>query len=199
MKTSPLSLMPEDLEKQLKPDELSDLFALLTLDKPPTDPTAKRLPGAQPIEPRETSDPAQFAELVGQVAPGFNTRKAGKPGVAIMAEHAGRVGVLRTHPASSIEPCVLRRSVDVPEGKQTRLVLAVAPAASGVWTLVVNANGERLHEGRIGDGVNAPAWQTVTLDLSRYAGKKLQLELLHGAVTGKPDAAYWGQVEIISQ
>jgi len=199
MKTSPLSLMPEDLEKQLKLAELSDLFALLTLDKPPTDPTAKRLPGSQPIEPRETSDPAQFAELVGQVAPGFNTRKAGKPGVAIVAEHAGRVGVLRTHPASSIEPCVLRRSVDVPEGKQTRLVLAVAPAASGVWTLVVNANGERLHEGRVGDGASTAAWQTVTLDLSRYTGKKLQLELLHGAVTGKPDAAYWGQVEIISQ
>ena len=45
MKTSPLSLMPEDLEKQLKPQELADLFALLTLDKPASDPTAKRLPG----------------------------------------------------------------------------------------------------------------------------------------------------------
>ena len=43
MKTSPLSLMPEDLEKQLKPQELADLFALLTLDKPPGDPTARKL------------------------------------------------------------------------------------------------------------------------------------------------------------
>jgi len=48
METSKLSLMPEDLEKQLKPEELADLFAFLTLDKPPTDPEARQLPGVRP-------------------------------------------------------------------------------------------------------------------------------------------------------
>lgn len=43
--TSPLSLMPEGLETQLKPEELSDLFAFLSLDRPPSDPEAKYLPG----------------------------------------------------------------------------------------------------------------------------------------------------------
>lgn len=46
LKVSELSLMPEQLEKQLKPEELADLFSLLTLDKPHTDPAAKRIPGA---------------------------------------------------------------------------------------------------------------------------------------------------------
>jgi putative heme-binding domain-containing protein len=46
---SPLSLMPEGIEKQLKPQEIADLFAFLTLDKPPSDPTAKKIPGT----PRE--------------------------------------------------------------------------------------------------------------------------------------------------
>ncbi len=45
VKVSPLSLMPEDLEKQIKPQELVDLFAFLTLDKPPADPTANVIPG----------------------------------------------------------------------------------------------------------------------------------------------------------
>ncbi len=45
-KISELSMMPEGLEKQLKPQELADLFSFLTLDKPPEDPQAKRLPGA---------------------------------------------------------------------------------------------------------------------------------------------------------
>jgi putative membrane-bound dehydrogenase-like protein len=49
LKTSPLSLMPEDLEKQLSAQEMADLFAFLTLDKPPGDPSAKRLPGAQEL------------------------------------------------------------------------------------------------------------------------------------------------------
>lgn len=50
MKTSKLSLMPEDLEKQLSSQEIIDLFAYLCLDKPPSDPTAKSLPGSGPIK-----------------------------------------------------------------------------------------------------------------------------------------------------
>lgn len=46
MKVSPLSLMPEKLETQLKPQELADLFAYITLDRPPEDPEAKLIPGA---------------------------------------------------------------------------------------------------------------------------------------------------------
>jgi putative heme-binding domain-containing protein len=44
MEVSKLSLMPEGVEKQLTPQELIDLFALLKLDKSPTDPNAKPLP-----------------------------------------------------------------------------------------------------------------------------------------------------------
>jgi putative heme-binding domain-containing protein len=45
-KVSEVSMMPEDLEKQLTPQELADLFAYLALDRPPEDPEAKLLPGA---------------------------------------------------------------------------------------------------------------------------------------------------------
>ncbi|GAC1469543.1 MAG: c-type cytochrome [Isosphaeraceae bacterium] len=55
VKISALSLMPEDLEKQLKPQELADLFSFLTLDKTPKDPTARRLPGAEEIAPRRAT------------------------------------------------------------------------------------------------------------------------------------------------
>jgi putative heme-binding domain-containing protein len=51
-KTSDVSLMPEEIEKQLTQQEIADLFAFLCLDKPPTDPTAKSLNGAGPIERR---------------------------------------------------------------------------------------------------------------------------------------------------
>ena len=43
---SKLSLMPEDLEKQLKPQELVDLFQFLMLDRAPSDPAARLIPGA---------------------------------------------------------------------------------------------------------------------------------------------------------
>jgi putative heme-binding domain-containing protein len=42
---SKVSLMPEQLEQQLQPQEIVDLFAFLTLDRPPTDPQARPIPG----------------------------------------------------------------------------------------------------------------------------------------------------------
>ncbi len=45
LSVSKVSLMPEDVEKQLKPQEIADLFALLTLDRPPGDPAARKIPG----------------------------------------------------------------------------------------------------------------------------------------------------------
>ena len=48
MKISELSLMPQDVEKTLKPEEIADLFAYITLDKPPSDPSAKLIPGTKP-------------------------------------------------------------------------------------------------------------------------------------------------------
>jgi putative heme-binding domain-containing protein len=52
IKTSAVSLMPEEIEKQLGPQEIADLFAFLCLDKPPSDSAAKPLPGAGPIRRR---------------------------------------------------------------------------------------------------------------------------------------------------
>src|SRR5262249_2935943 len=45
VQVSKLSLMPEDVEKQLKPQEIADLFSFLVLDKPPGDAKARRIPG----------------------------------------------------------------------------------------------------------------------------------------------------------
>jgi putative heme-binding domain-containing protein len=45
MAVSKVSLMPEGMEKQLQPQEIADLFAFLTLDKPPGDPAARKISG----------------------------------------------------------------------------------------------------------------------------------------------------------
>ena len=49
-RVSKLSMMPENLETLVSKKELADLFAFLSLDKPPTDPGAKPIPGAPPAK-----------------------------------------------------------------------------------------------------------------------------------------------------
>src|SRR5262249_10892517 len=48
-RVSKLSMMPEGIETVFDKQQLSDLFAFLSLDKPPSDPTAKPIPGARSI------------------------------------------------------------------------------------------------------------------------------------------------------
>ena len=48
LEESPISLMPEGLEKQLEKQELADLIAFLALDRPPSDPAARLIDGAPP-------------------------------------------------------------------------------------------------------------------------------------------------------
>jgi len=42
---SKLSMIAEDLEKQLRPQEIVDLLAYLSLDRSPEDMNAKKIPG----------------------------------------------------------------------------------------------------------------------------------------------------------
>ena len=49
-RVSKLSLMPEGIENLFTKKQLSDLFAFLSLDKPPSDPTAKPIRGAPTID-----------------------------------------------------------------------------------------------------------------------------------------------------
>ena len=201
IKQSPLSLMPEDLEKQLSPREMSDLFAFLTLDKPPGDPAARPIPGARELVPRATSDPGQFGSILEEFAPGvpLSTRAVGEGGLAIVKEHLGKSGVLRTHPVSLDVPCVLRANIAVPSGRKTRLVLDVAHHPKGGWQLVVKANGKTLLDRVIGSGTTGEGWTVETVDLTAFAGQTVALELQNQAHHGNPAFGYWGRIAVVSE
>jgi putative membrane-bound dehydrogenase-like protein len=198
-KVSALSMMPEDLEKQLKPQELADLFAFITLDKPPTDASAKRLPGTGAVVPRASTDPGQFHEIVTEVAPGFTLNEVGEGGVAILAEHFGRTGVLRTHPISRDKGCVLSRTVKLPADKKSRLLVDVSPDPRGDWRLLVVGNGERLLDEMISKDSTRQGWVAYSVDLSKFTGKEVKLQLINQANDWSYEFAYWGRVELISE
>lgn len=198
-KVSEVSLMPEDVEKTLKPQEIADLFAFITLDKLPSDPSAKRLAGVFDVVPRESANPADFSSLIGEVAPGFTTRAVGEGGVGLLKEHSGRATVVRTHPLKPGEPCILTRTVDVPAGKKSKLLLAVGHHPQGDWQLIVKVDGKKLHDSVIGPKTAQQGWVEITLDLSEFAGKTISLELHNHPNDWLYEFAYWGRAEIVSE
>jgi putative heme-binding domain-containing protein len=196
--TSKLSLMPEGLETQLAPGEIRDLFALLTLDRPPSDPAARQMPGVREPLPRSTADPAQFTSIVGEIAPGFATSASGEEGVALLAEYRGRKGVVRTHPVARDVPCTLVREVEVPAGKRARLEIDVSHDERGDWRLVVAVAGKTVAETEVSTKNSPGGWQTVAVNLAPFAGQTVDVELRNVATGWAWEYAYWGRVEIVS-
>ncbi|PQO41784.1 dehydrogenase [Blastopirellula marina] len=82
MKTSDTSLMPEGIEKQLQPQEIVDLFAYLTLNKPPEDPAAELISGAGQVNPERIVLPQNADNLLtdAQISTNIDHFAAGKRG-----------------------------------------------------------------------------------------------------------------------
>ncbi len=198
METSKLSMMPEGVEKQLAPAEIADLFALLTLDRPPSDAAAQRLAGVYNVEPRQSNTASEFALLVAEVAPGFSTQASGEGGLAILKEHRGRHGVLQTHPVSRGQPCVLTSQVQVPTEGHPRLRIQVSHHAQGDWLLIARVNDEVLGENLISGKTSQDGWVVVEYDLEKWAGQRVAIQLENAANDWAWEFGYWGDVDLIT-
>jgi putative heme-binding domain-containing protein len=198
-KLNELSLMPEGLEKQLSQQEIVDLFAFITLDKHPSDKTAKRLPGVTAVTPRQSTNAAEFPALVAEILPGFTTSASGVDGVALLNNHFGRDSVLRTHPVNRDASCVLTQKLAVPAGKKTKVIVDVAHDPRGDWRLVIRGNGERLADEMISKETCKDGWRTITADLTKFAGSEVKLDLLNQANDWSFEFGYWGSARIVSE
>jgi hypothetical protein len=199
LKVSEISLMPEQLEKQLTQQEIVDLFAFITLDKHPSDPSARRLPGVTQVAPRESQNPAEYASLIAEILPGFTASESGEGGIGLLAEHRGRDNVLRTHPVSRDKPCVLSMKLTPAADKKTRLVLDVSHDPRGDWRLVVRGNGQRMADEMISRESCPNNWRTITIDLSKFAGQELKLDLVNQANDWSWEYGYWGAARIVTE
>lgn len=196
---SEISLMPEQLEKQLSQQEIVDLFAFITLDKHPSDPSGRQLPGVTQVAPRESTNPAEYPSIVAEVLLGFTTGESGELGLGLLPEYRGRDNVLRTHPVSRDKSCILSTKLTPPAGKKTKLILDVSHDPRGDWRLLVVGNGQRMADEMISKETCPNGWRTLTVDLSKFAGEELKLNLLNQANDWSWEFGYWGGAKIVSE
>ena len=133
-------------------------------------------------------------------APGWTMVECGNPKeIGLTAMLRSRRNVFVTDPVDPKVPCVLRRKVDVPAGKKTSLHLVVGHHERGDWDLVVRADGDELFKRTVGKGTASEGWLTVDVDLSRYAGKIITLDLLNQANGWYYEYGYWAEIKIVPQ
>ena len=106
-------------------------------------------------------------------------------------------------PKSKDEPCVFSRTVKVPAGKKTTLSLNVGNQGGDGWDLIVRADMADLLNKTVATKTanerGAWGWMDISVDLSDYAGKTIDLELyIIKGKWNKADARF-KKIEIISE
>ncbi len=196
---SEISLMPEQLEKQISPTEIADLFAYITLNKPPQDATAKRLAGVYEIVPRETTNPSEFAAIFQEVGPGFTSATSGERGIGLLTEYRGRAGVVRTHPIDKDKAAIMKGKFLIPKDKKTTLIVEASHEEGGDWRLLGGGRGERLLDELVDKESCPDGWGTFTADLTKFAGQEIEVQVWNQANNWSHEFGYWGSVRIVSE
>ena len=86
----------------------------------------------------------------------------------------------------------------MPALKETSLTFDVSHSAAGDWQLIVIANGEHLYDAPVGPATAQYGWLAVSVDLTRFAGKQVALELQNKATGYSHEWAYWDNFKITS-
>ncbi len=135
----------------------------------------------------------EYPYAVSSVAPQFAVDRSGS-GCLLFREHGGRQNVLRTSPYKD-KPCQFRAALTIPEGRSPKLKLGISHDYRSDWKLRVLANGEQIHEQIVG-GEDEPKWQDVTIDLAKFAGQQVRLDIRNEG-NGGNDSAFWSEIAIV--
>jgi len=163
---------------------------------------ARRLTtGATPVNKfSAVQTAATWDRLIQTVATGFRVRNSGEGGVVHHRAFRNQVAV-QTHPKDRKTPCILQtRFVDVPDGKKTTLRMRVSHHPHGDWQLRVLADGKVIADQIVGSKtVGTNEWLDVSVDLTSFAGRRINLDIENRANNWANEWAYWNSVKIVRE
>jgi len=150
------------------------------------------------LDRRKQQSAEEQHRIIQHVAPGFRVRDVGEGGVVHHSGFRNRTAV-QTHPLNREKPCIIFREVDVPMAAKAALKMRVSHHPHGDWQLRVLAGQEVLADKIVSPDAMNEEWLDVTVDLSQFAGQKIQLSIENRANNWRNEWAYWNEIEIVSE
>jgi hypothetical protein len=138
-------------------------------------------------------------EAVSHHFPGWTITDCGPDMDPGIREFFGRQNVLLTHPKERGVPCILSRTVQVPQNGRCELKLTVTHHDQGDWDLIVKADGKEIFKRSIGKENDPPnsRWSNIKIDLAPFAGKTIKLELLNQPSGWAFEGGYWATIDVV--
>ena len=143
--------------------------------------------------------PREQRRALQRVASGFRIQDVGEGGVVYHTAFRNQSAV-QTHPLDRDTPSALFRKLKIPENKKTDLKLRVSHHPHGDWQLKVVAAGKLMADQIVGSKTVAEdEWLDVTVDLTEFAGRTIELSIENHPNNWRNEWAYWNRVSIVSE
>ena len=157
-------------------------------------------PGRDPSVLDYAAGRGDYGRVLSPFTSQFSTLDLGH-GLYRLRDHAGQTDVLRTHPNAADKPAIFRAGLTLPKDKPYMIDMHVTHLALNDWQLVVKVNGEVIHDELINDKLTIPqkGWASVQVDLSRFAGQKVYVEVLNQSNNWSNEFAYWKRLAIVEK
>lgn len=133
-----------------------------------------------------------------RIAPGFKVMNAGEGGVRFL-ESFRNVEAVQTHPLNPGTPCTLFKRFDVPAKGKTVVRIRASYHPHGDWNLKVRVGQDVLANEIVGYTAVQEEWLDLEVDLSKFAGKNIELAIENRANDWKNEFGFWGSVEIVTK
>lgn len=144
--------------------------------------------------------PADYGRVLALHAPQFSALGL-THGLLRQKEIAGQTEVLRIQPNAPDKPAILRTGMLLPKDKPAVLDMHVTHYPQANWQLVVKVNGEVVHQELIDEKLTVlqKGWATVQVDLSKFAGQKVLIEVLNQSNNRPNEFAYLKRLAIVDK
>ncbi len=135
----------------------------------------------------ETKDRDRFRLVFGELLPQFSLTGT-EVELQRLHEFGGRKNVVRFAALKPHSDILLRAPVELSAGKSSQLKFSVSQRkALGNCNVRVTINGESMLDQTIGRDATMDQWSDVSVDLGKFSGQKVIVELLARVHSGEPD------------
>ncbi|MEO2027253.1 MAG: PVC-type heme-binding CxxCH protein [Fuerstiella sp.] len=149
--------------------------------------------------PQKAKQPSEWQWTIQKVAPGFLVRNVGEGGVVHHKVFRNATAV-QTHPLDRKTPSSLFRALKIPQDRKTTLNMRVSHHPHGDWQLRVLAAGEVIADQVISSrSVSDDEWLDVAVDLTKFAGRRIELTIENRPNDWRNEWAYWNNVSVVSE
>lgn len=141
--------------------------------------------------------PEDYSMELARIAPLFSPIGRDVP-LGRIVEFNGEQNVLKTEVKPEGNRLTWRAGLTLPSDPPKKLELQVSHPPDDEWLLIARVNGHQVYSQKMNKSLteSQQGWAMINVDLKKYAGQKIDLEVSSESIEGRSATTYWKKIAV---